>query len=61
MGAGLMLLKLRSKVDVAAIHHIEGPWLQDQDFQHIDLVHLAVADVGESHRVLKRLQTLRVY
>ena len=46
-GAGLMHLKQPSKVDVAAIHHIERARLQDQDIEHIDLVHLAIADVDE--------------
>ena len=38
---------VRSSACPAAVHHIERPWLQDQDVQHIDLVHLAVADVDE--------------
>ena len=46
-GSRLMHLKQASKVQVASVHHIERPWLQDQDVQHIDLVHLAVADVDE--------------
>lgn len=43
----LMHLKQTSKVDVASVHYIKRPRLQDQDVQHIDLVHLAVADVNE--------------
>jgi hypothetical protein len=43
----LMHLKQASKVDVASVHYIKRPWLQNQDVQHIDLVHLAVADVNE--------------
>lgn len=46
-GTGLMHLKQPSKVDTAAIHHIERVRLQDQDIEHIDLVHLAIADVDE--------------
>ena len=46
-GASLMHLKQPSKVDVAAIHHIERARLQDQDIEHVDLVHLAIADVDE--------------
>jgi hypothetical protein len=46
-GARLVHLKQASKVDLAAVHHIKRTWLQDQDVQHIDLVHLAVADVVE--------------
>jgi len=46
-GAGLMHLEKASKVQVASVHNVERPWLQDQDVQHIDLVHLAVADVNE--------------
>ena len=46
-GTGLMHLKQASKVDVATVHHVELTRLQDQDVQHIDLVHLAVADVNE--------------
>jgi hypothetical protein len=41
-GASLRHLKQAGKVDVAAVQHIERPWLQDQDVQHIDLVHLAL-------------------
>lgn len=55
-GAGLMHLKQASKVDVAAVHHIERPWLQDQDVQHIDLVHLAVADVDEGRNRAPEVQ-----
>jgi hypothetical protein len=43
-GACLMHLEKASKVYVASIHVVERPWLQDQDVQNIDLVHLAVAD-----------------
>jgi len=46
-GAGLMHLKQACKVDVAAIHDVERARLQDQEIQHIDLVHLAIADVDE--------------
>ncbi len=43
----MMNLKQASKVDVADVHYIKRVWLQDQNVQHIDLVHLAVANVNE--------------
>jgi len=46
-GACLMHLEQACKVDVASVHDVERSWLQDQDVQHIDLVHLAIADVDE--------------
>lgn len=46
-GSRLMHLKQASKVQVASVHDVERPWLQDQDVQHIDLVRLAIADVDE--------------
>ncbi|MEY3740509.1 MAG: hypothetical protein RLZZ192_1185, partial [Pseudomonadota bacterium] len=46
-GAGLMHLKQASKVDIAPVHDVERARLQDQDIEHIDLVHRAVADVDE--------------
>lgn len=42
-----MHLKQPSKVELAAIHHIERARLRDQDIEHIDLVYLAIADVNE--------------
>ena len=42
-----MHLEKASKVQVAWVHDVERSWLQDQVVQHIDLVHLAVADVNE--------------
>ena len=47
-GAGLMHLVQPSEVQVAPVHHVEGARFDGQDVQHIDLVHLAVADVNES-------------
>ncbi len=45
--AGLMHLEQASKVQVTPIHDVERAGLQNQDVQHIDFVHLAVADVDE--------------
>ena len=44
----MMHLKQTSKVEEAALDYIERPWLQDQDFEHIDQVHPAVADLDEN-------------
>ena len=46
-GSRLMHLKQASKVDVAPVHDVERARLQNQDIEHIDLVHLAIADVYE--------------
>src|SRR5438445_13856246 len=46
--ARCMAYKLQtSEVQVASIHHVEGPRLQRQQVQHIHVAQLAVADVDE--------------
>ncbi len=55
-GAGLMHLKQASKVVVASLHHVERTRLQDQDVQHIDLVHLAIADVDKGRNRASEVQ-----
>ena len=35
------------EVQVAPIHHVEGPGLHGQDVRYVHVVQLAVADVGE--------------
>ncbi len=46
-GAGMVHLKQASKVQLASVHDVERSWLQNQEVQHIYLVHLAIADVDE--------------
>ncbi len=46
-GTGLMHLEHACKDYVASVHDVERSWLQNQEVQHIDLVHLAIADVDE--------------
>ena len=55
-GACLMHLEQPSKVQIAPVHDVERAWLQDQDVQHIDLVHLAVADVDEGWDTAAQVQ-----
>jgi len=54
--AALMHLEQASKVYVASVHDVERARLQDQDIQHIDLVHLAVADVDEGRNGAPEVQ-----
>ena len=49
-------MKQASKVDVAAVHHIECPWLQDQYMHQIDLEHIAIADVNEDRNRAPEVQ-----
>jgi hypothetical protein len=51
-----MHLKQASKVQVAPVHDVERAGLQNQDVQHIDLVHLAVADVDEGGNGASQIQ-----
>ena len=55
-GAGLMHLEQACKVYVASVHDVERSWLQNQDVQHIDLVHLAIADVDEGRNRASEVQ-----
>lgn len=55
-GAGLMHLEQACNVYVASVHDVERVWLQDKDVQHIDLVHLAVADVDEGRNRASEVQ-----
>ena len=60
-GTRLMHLEQASKVQVAPVHNVERAGLQNQDVQHIDLVHLAVADVNEGgNRALVVQQGVRL-
>ena len=43
----MMHLIHASEVEVSAIHYIERPGFDGQEVQHVDLVHLPVADVDE--------------
>jgi len=45
--AGLMHRVQTLEVDVATIHHVEGPSFHGQDVEHVHVVQLAVADVDE--------------
>lgn len=55
-GAGLMHLKQTSKVDLASVHDIERARLQNQNVQHIDLEHLAIADVDKCWDTASQVQ-----
>ena len=55
-GACLMHLEKASKVQVASVHDVERSWLQNQEVQHIDLVHLAIADVDEGRNRASEVQ-----
>ena len=55
-GSRLMHLKQASKVQVASVHDVERSWLQNQEVQHIDLVHLAIADVDEGRNRASEVQ-----
>ena len=46
-GTCLVHLEQARKVQIAPVHDVERAGLQNQDVQHIDLVHLAIADVDE--------------
>jgi hypothetical protein len=47
-GPGLVHREESSKIQVAAIHDLKGSSLDGQDIQHVDFVHLAVADTSAS-------------
>ena len=55
-GPCLMHLKQANKVQVAPVHDVERSRLQNQNVQHIDLVHLAVADVDEGWNTTSQVQ-----
>ena len=55
-GAFLMHLENASKVQVTSVHDKERSWLQNQAVQHIDLVHLAIADVDEGRNRASEVQ-----
>ena len=55
-GACLVHLEQASKVQIAPVHDVERAGLQDQDVQHIDLVHLAIADVDEGWDTAAQVQ-----
>ena len=44
------------EVQIAPIHYIEGPRLEDQLSQHVDLVEFAVADEDERRNVAAQIQ-----
>ena len=54
--ADLMQFVQTSKVQVAPIHHVERAWLDGQDVQDLDLVHLAVADMDEGGDIAPQVQ-----
>ena len=55
-GVGLMHRVQACKVKVAPIHDIEGPGLDGQDIQNVDIVHLAVANVNEAGDAAAQIQ-----
>ena len=46
-------------VQIAPIHDVEGPGLDGQDIQHVDIVHLAVADVNEAGNAAAQMRQSR--
>src|SRR5450631_4316838 len=40
-----------SEIQVSPVHNVEGPGLNGQDIEHVDITHLAVADVNERGNV----------
>ena len=55
-GACLVHLEQASKVQIAPVHDVERTGLQNQDVQHIDLVHLAIADADECRNGASQVQ-----
>ena len=53
---GLMHREEPCEVQIAAIHHIEGTRFDGQNIEHIDVAHLAVADVDERRNVAAQVQ-----
>jgi len=51
-----MHLEQASKVQVAPVHNVERAGLQNQEVQHIDLVHLAIAYVDEGWNRASQVQ-----
>lgn len=48
--------KQTSKVEVAAVHDIERTRFHRHDVEHVDVVHLAVADVNESQDASSKIE-----
>ncbi len=46
-GSGLMHLVQPREVQVTAVHDVKSPSFDGQDVEHLDIAHLAVADVDE--------------
>ena len=44
------------KVQIATIHHVKGTRFDRQDVEHVDIAHLAVADVDESRNSTAQIQ-----
>jgi len=55
-GTCLMHREQPGKVQIAAIHDVESPSLKWQDIEHIDITHLAIADVNEARDAAAQVQ-----
>ena len=55
-GTCLMHLVESGEIHVATIHHVKGARLHGQNIEHIDVVHLAIADVDESRNGTAQVQ-----
>lgn len=44
------------EVEEASIHDVEGPGLRQQLVEHVDLVHLAVADMDEGRYIPAQIE-----
>jgi hypothetical protein len=47
-GSCLIQREELSETQIPSIHNIEGPWLWDEDSEHVDVVQLAVGDMDEA-------------
>ena len=54
--AGLMHFVKSGKVQIAAIHHVEDTGFDGQEVQHVDLLHLALADMKEGRSGAAQMQ-----
>ena len=52
----LMYLVKPAEIQVASIHHVKRPRFDGQDVEHVDIAHLAVADVNESRNRATQIQ-----
>src|SRR6266446_2754900 len=59
--SGLMQTKQPFEVEVAAVHDIEGAWLESQDIQDVDIVEFPVADVNEARDGTAQVEHSRQY